>query len=334
MKKIVGILAAAAVLATSVFAVDVAASAKLSSDLFNFNTKTNAVKVFDKISMANEVDTLKFGVTTDNAGAFFRIRQQEKGEVTQMNIWFKPADNLKLSFLENGRSLESDKIHWWDYYKKVNVGAGYGAEFTADALSVALNIVPTFATVAGSGSNPVFGAIGAKVAYGADFGNIAAIVNFRDNFKGIDIGASYQNNFSGLNLVINGGVYLDDGFSGAQGLVFAGYNVDELSLSALSNIYYRSDAKKAADKVDGNLEVAAVAKIGYQLEGLKITGFFDCDNLLFKTFARNWTPNDTAAMKFGVDFEGSVGIASWKIEPYYNVYADTAAVAFETSVNF
>jgi hypothetical protein len=39
-------------------------------------------------------------------------------------------------------------------------------------------------------------------------------------------------------------------------------------------------------------------------------------------------------MKFGVDFEGSVGIASWKIEPYYNVYADTAAVAFETSVNF
>jgi hypothetical protein len=184
--------------------------------------------------MANDVDTLKFAVTTDNAGAFFRIRQQEEGKVTQMNIWFKPTDNLKLSFLENGRSLESDKIHWWDYYKKVNVGAGYGAEFTADALSFALNIEPTFVTVAGSGADPVFGAIGAKVGYGADFGNIAAIVKFSNNWKAIDIGASYQNNFDGLNLVVNGGVYLESGFSGAQGLVFAGYNVDAISIQALS----------------------------------------------------------------------------------------------------
>jgi hypothetical protein len=70
------------------------------------------------------------------------------------------------------------------------------------------------------------------------------------------------------------------------------------------------------------------------LDGFKVTGFFDCDNLLFKTFARNWTAKDTAAMKFGVDVEGNVGIASWKVTPYYNVYADTAAVAFETSVNY
>ena len=334
MKKIVGIFAAAAVLATSAFAVDVAASAKLSSDLFNFNTKTNAVKVFDTISMTNDVDTLKFGVTTDNAGAFFRLRQQEKGTITQMNIWFKPTDNLKLSFLENGRSLESDKIHWWDYYKKVNVDAGYGAEFTADGLSVALNVIPTFVTISGSGASPVFGGIGAKIGYGADFGNIAAVVKFSNNWKAIDIGASYQNNFSGLNLVINGGVYLEDGFSGAQGLVFAGYNADALSIQALSNVYYRSDAKKKADAVDGNIEVAAIAKIGYQLDGIKLTGFFDCDNLLFKTFARNWTAKDTAAMKIGLDVEGSVGIASWKVTPYYNVYADTAAVAFETSVNY
>ncbi len=317
-------MAAAAVLATSVFAVDVQASAKLHSDLFSLNTKSNEIKLFDAISMENDVDTLKFTVSSDNAGAQFRLRQQEKGETTWMAIWFKPMDSLKLSFQENGLSLAADKVHWWDYYKKVNVGAGYGAEYSKDALTIALNIVPTFVTKADDLS---IGGIGAKVGYNADFGSIAAIAAFNDTFKKIDLGASYANNFSGLDLVVNAGVYLNGGLDGVQGLVYAGYNMDALSFQALSNVYYKANAK------EDNLEVAAVAKVGYQMDAVKLTAFFDCDNLMYKKFARNWGDSD-AAMKIGVDIAGNVGIASWTVTPQYNVYTDTASVAFSTQVNY
>ena len=333
MKKIVGILAVAA-MATSMFAVDVAASAKLSSNLFSFNTDSNEIKVFDSIGMENEVDTLKFGVTSDSAGASFRIRQQEKGAVTAMNIWFKPMDNLKLSFLENGLSLAADKVHWWDYYKKVNVGAGYGVEYGMDALTINLNIVPAFVSKANKDADVAVGGIGAKVGYAADFGNIAAIAYFADTFKEIDIGASYANNFSGFDLVVDAGVWLNKGLNMVHGMVYGGYNMDALSFQALANVLYRTDDKKAADKVEGNVEVAAVAKVGYQMDAVKLTAFFNCDNLLFKTYSRNWTNTDTAAMKIGLEIAGNVGIASWTVTPQYNVYNDTASVAFATSVSY
>ena len=257
MKKIVGILSAAAVLAASVFAADVSASAKLNSNLFSYNTSTNELKVFDTISMTGEVDTLKFAVSSDNAGAQFRLRQQEKGTITARSIWFKPIDNLKLSFLENGLSLASDKCHWWDYYKKVNVGAGYGVEYTMDSMSIALNIAPVFVEKSGE-ADVKFGEIGAKFNYIADFGNIAVIADFKDTFKTMNFGASYANNFNGIDLVVNAGIYLNDGLAGIQGLVYGGYNLDAFSFQVLSNVYYQ--AKKETE----NLEVAAVAKVGYQ----------------------------------------------------------------------
>lgn len=277
--------------------------------------------------MTGEVDTLKFAVSSDNAGAQFRLRQQEKGTITAMSIWFKPIDNLKLSFLENGLSLASDKCHWWDYYKKVNVGAGYGVEYTMDSMSIALNIAPVFVEKSGE-ADVKFGEIGAKFNYIADFGNIAVIADFKDTFKTMNFGASYANNFNGIDLVVNAGIYLNDGLAGIQGLVYGGYNLDAFSFQVLSNVYYQ--AKKETE----NLEVAAVAKVGYQLDAIKLTAFFDCDNLLYKTFARNWTDSDTAAMKIGLEVAGNVGIASWTITPLYNIYNETASVEFATQVNF
>ena len=331
MKKIVGILSAAAVLAASVFAADVSATAKLESDLFSFNTNTKTVKLFDAINMS-DADTLKFAVTTDNAGAKFILKQANKGTISGMGIWFKPIDSIKLSFQENGLGLQADKIHYWDYYKKANVGAGYGIEYTADALSVALNICPTFLT---SGNDTVtVGQFGLKVGYNADFGNIIGLVKFDKNFESIDIGASYQKNISGVDLVADASVYLNKGFSGVSGLVYAGYTLDALSISAVSNVFYRTDEKKEADKVEGNTEVAVVVNVGYRLDALNIKAFFDCDNLLFKTFSRNWANDDKAAMKVGVSLSSSVGIASWEVTPQYDFYKEVASVAFNTSVSF
>ncbi len=314
---------AAVAMAASAFAVDVAASASLSSDLFNYNTASNTVKVLDGIGMTGDIDTLKFAVSSDNAGASFRLRQQEKGEITAMGIWFKPADNLKLSFLENGLSLAADKAHWWDYYKKVNVGAGYGCEFTADALSVAVNVGPTL--VNGS----AIGEIGAKIGYNADFGSLAVIADFQNTFKAISVGASYENNFNGLTLVVNGGVWLNGGFEAAHGMVYAGMNVSGIDLKGLANVTYANN----------DVALAVVAKVGYNLGVCNATLFFDSDNLLGKTFARNWTDFTGSGYSFadetvGVEFAGSVGIASWTITPKYNLYKDTISVAFGTSVNY
>ena len=331
MKKIIGILAVAA-MATSMFAADIAAKVQLESDLFSFNTDTSAVSVFGKLENKADPD-VKFSVTTDNAGASFRMRHDEKGDITAMNIWFKPMDSLKFSFLENGLSLASDKVHYWDYYKKVNVGAGYGVEYTMDSMTFALNAVPTFVSKV-KDQDAAIGEIGAKFGYNADFGSIAVIADFNGNFKKMNFGASYANNFNGLNLVVNAGVLLNEGLQGVIGLVYGGYNMDALSFHALCNVYYRTDDAKAADGVEGNTEVAAVAKVGYQLDSVKLTAFFDCDNLLFKTYSRNWTATDKAAMKIGVEAAGNVGIASWTVAPQYNIYNDTLSVHFTTTVSY
>ena len=204
MKKIVGILSAAAVLAASVFAADVSAGAGLSSTLFESDTAGKVV-VLDKLEnkqTAGHVTLFKLQYSSDVAGG--GVKYWGNGDTVKFgafNVWFKPMDGLKLSFLENGLGLFGDKYNGWEAHAVANVGAGYGAEYSINGLTFNLNFVPKFAGKADRDACAGINEFGLKAAYAADFGNVAVIADFNNgpdkkgesvNFNSFKVGAGYS----------------------------------------------------------------------------------------------------------------------------------------------
>ena len=138
MKKIVGILAAAAVLATSVFAADVSAKVKLDGNLLNVDG-TKEKDGLSAVMIEHKTDeswnpVLYMAVSGDNYGASvgFYIGKWDYGNVKiddkeyplnwqgwnhgygvglkEWKIWFKPIDVLKFNIGRIDASLNTDSI--------------------------------------------------------------------------------------------------------------------------------------------------------------------------------------------------------------------------------
>lgn len=316
MKKIVSILAVAA-MAASMFAVDVAANAKLTSDLFSYNTENGAMTVLGGLSNGADPD-LNFAVSGDKAGAGFKIKHGE--DVTYaMNIWFKPTDSLKLSFKENADNLFADKYNWWNKYNMASIPGGYGIEYSANGLTVKLNASESVLSKANKDADLAVGKIGAMVVYGADFGKIAVIAsNFGGNdWEGLDamtFGVGYTNTIAGIDLVADADVSIKDGLARAQGLVYVGGNAGDLGYALVSRLRYTEAATS----------LALCAKASYKIDAITATAKFESDDVLADSFAA----------VVGVDFSGNVGAASWAVKPNYNFGSKTVAVGFETALSF
>ena len=154
MKKIVGILAAAAVLATSVFAADVSAKVKLDGNLLNVDG-TKEKDGLSAVMIKHNTDeswnpVLKMAVSGDNYGAEvgFYIGKWDATKMGDWNqgygvglkewkIWFKPIDVLKFNIGRIDASLNTDSI---DYDTRVyNYDEwGYQAELAIDAFTLNL----------------------------------------------------------------------------------------------------------------------------------------------------------------------------------------------------
>ena len=113
MKKIVGILAAAAI-ATSVFAADVSASTKIGGKVFGYaNEHPGKVDDEDVIipstfSLFKEGNdshdyaqpNMTFSVSEDNVGATVKLTTDGANHgvsITTQTIWFKPVDAFKVT---------------------------------------------------------------------------------------------------------------------------------------------------------------------------------------------------------------------------------------------
>ncbi len=99
MKKIVGILAAAAV-AASAFAADVSASTKIGGRLFNYegNTVKFLTEKNDSHDYANP--NMTFSISDEKAGATVKLTtdgDKKNVAMTTQTIWFKPIDALKIT---------------------------------------------------------------------------------------------------------------------------------------------------------------------------------------------------------------------------------------------
>ena len=244
MKKIVGILAAAAVLATSVFAADVSAKVKLDGNLLNVDG-TKEKDGLSAVMIKHNTDeswnpVLSMAVSGDNYGASvgFYIGKWDATKMGDSNhgygvglkewkIWFKPIDVLKFNIGRIDASLNTDSI---DYDTRVyNYDEwGYQAELAIDAFTLNLGFHmdqgeswlwqeaveakdATGNILTDALGNKIYETkthvrgLGLKAAYAADFGTIIALADFKDTFETIFVGAGYNNQFGDLRLFVDAG---------------------------------------------------------------------------------------------------------------------------------
>ena len=244
MKKIVGILAAAAVLATSVFAADVSAKVKLDGNLLNVDG-TKEKDGLSAVMIKHNTDeswnpVLQMAVSGDNYGASvgFYIGKWDATKMGDWNhgygvgleewkIWFKPIDVLKFNIGRIDASLNTDSI---DYDTRVyNYDEwGYQAELAIDAFTLNLGFHmdqgeswlwqeaveakdATGTILTDALGNKIYETkthvrgLGLKATYAADFGTIIALADFKDTFETIFVGAGYNNQFGDLRLFVDAG---------------------------------------------------------------------------------------------------------------------------------
>ena len=241
MKKIVGIIGTAAVLASSIFAVDFAARVYMNADVAAGDK--DHVEFFNlKKSNQKDADALVLSANTDNAGAQFQFWYEYVGgeeaalKVRSTSLWFKPLDMLKITVGDLDIGTYSEKLHYWkapiataysqwyNGYSSAAVvsGAGFLCELTPiDGLWISLG------TAAGTDSSTIAltwadgvpddnkfwsGAWGAGAKY--DLNGLAGIplsvgVSWRDNgkddWKVLAIGADYGVLYGeGLYAMLNG----------------------------------------------------------------------------------------------------------------------------------
>jgi hypothetical protein len=230
MKKIVGILAAAALIATSVFAADVSAQVRIAGDIFAYDgaaIDAKEGKVGGSFSMLRAATQsqpywtpyITLSTSTDEAGAEVKFITGGDGttdvSIDRSNVWFKPLDMLTIKAGFQGYNMHQEDIDWTN-----PTGAedwGYAVSFAQDAISANVYLI--------TGNNGWFfqDAVGKygttdepatsyikdlyiNGAYAADFGTITAMFEFKGkqmtaegaNPNIIKFGAGYGNTFDNL----------------------------------------------------------------------------------------------------------------------------------------
>ena len=258
MKKIVGILAAAAVLATSVFAADVSAKVKLDGKLLNVDT-TKEKDGVSAVSIGHNTDeswnpVLKMAVSGDNYGASVDIYvgawdATKMGEwnhgyglgAREWNIWFKPIDVLKIQVGRINENVNQESIDYdtrlWNYDDQW----GYKLEFNFSGFEFNVGFHQgqgEYWFSQAENGDAVIKGLSVLGAYNADFGRIAAFADFKDTFETIFVGAGYNNQFGDLR------IFADAGFKTAKNYKFA-----------LKNKWGNKVTVKDADGKDKDVEV-------------------------------------------------------------------------------
>jgi len=183
MKKIVGILAAAAI-ATSVFAADVSAATKIGGKLFHYDAdKTIGLLTENNDSHDYAQPNITFSVSDEKAGATVKLTTDGSDKAVKMTtqtIWFKPVDMLKITAGTFDIALNKETI---DYTESVTGLGGNGFLATVDVSGFTLDVGfeangADWLSKKDADDDPTIKKFFIKGAYSADFGNIGAYVKF------------------------------------------------------------------------------------------------------------------------------------------------------------
>ena len=347
MKKIVGILSAAAVLAASVFAADVSAATKLNGNAFSYD---NAGKKFEMFSQGNDSHdyanpNLTFSISDDRAGATIKLTTDGStlnvAQTTQ-TIWFKPFDFLKVSLGSYDFALNKETIL---YTESITGLGGNGYAVSVNVSGVAFDLFlnqgnnNVFWFVKDNESDPAIAEFGAKVGYSADFGSIGAFVDINrtgkrwtyhdklslidqndGTIKNIMFGAGYKNNFSGIDAFANVVGYVGKSFDWVRPELFVSGNIDAFGfgLFAAPVIWTNADLNE-------EFEMQIVAKLSYALNGVTPYIQFEDSNIVAETFTS----------KILVGASGNLGLMGWKVWAQVDT-SDSVKISipFELTVSF
>ena len=323
MKKIVGILSAAAILAASVFAADVSAKVKLDGSLFNLiaDKSINALKI-EHANSESWNPVIAMSVNGDVAGAetslyigklitptgvnngegFFDWNKGYTLGIKTFKIWFSPLDGLKVNLGNVGTNLNQETI------SKTDSGVdseGFGISYNKDAIGIDLILAP------GWGNNWFSKADGqdASVAEtyfkfqynGGDIGTINAMFDAKDTFKTLKFGAGYKNTFSGITVFENVLGYVgNEKFTKVRSETFASGNVDALSWAGWLPVDIN-----LGDKV--TVGVGTIAKATYNAGPCSIYLYLEAADWL----ADNLAKGSAITVKPGVT--GNVGTMSYEV---------------------
>ena len=329
MKKIVGILSAAAVLAASVFAADVSAAVGVSSTLFKSDTDgyVDVLGTLNNNKTADYATLFSLQFSSDVAGGgvkYWGDNTDSKVKFGSYNVWFKPMDGLKLSFRENGLGLFADKFNGYEAWGVAGVSAGYGVEYAINGLTFNLNIKDGFAGKKDRNADTYINEFGVKAAYAADFGNVAlvaAINNGKDKedkdkrFNSFQIGAGYSGKIADVVDLVGtvGFKYNDNKSNKILATVSAGGNIDAFGWAVCvparvafetypKETKYGDETSKTINPAEVNIGLQASAS--YKINSIGLKAYFKSNDLLANTVNaekseektaeanKNWKPGD------------------------------------------
>jgi len=314
MKKIVGIMAAAAVLATSVFAADVNAKVKLDGSLFKYNEKKamSAVEI-EHASDQSWNPVVAMSTNGDVAGAevsFYAGSYVTNGGWNKAyaigaktyKIWFSPVEGLRINLGNVGTNLNQEMIDWSSTASGCD-SEGYGLAYNSGAIGIDLILCP------GWGNNWMSKADGADVAIGdtyfkftyngGDIGTINAMLYAKETFKDLTFGAGYKNNFNGITVFENVLGFYKDKFYKVRSETYAQGNADALTWQ----VWLPVDIN-LGDKTTVN--VGTTAKLSYRLDGVTPYIYFKADDFVNPSF-------DKTDFEIKPGVTGNVGAMGWEV---------------------
>jgi hypothetical protein len=307
MKKIVGILAASAVLASSVFAADVAAKVKLTGSLIDYNSNNKGDKTVKMLNVdrKDKDEVLTIAIDDENVGAKVNFKiwndstvDSGKTDFVKVNdtlIWFKPIDVLKVSvgnaglnlsdsFVEGKHVINTDRAPYG-----VAGDPGYTVEFNNGTFFVAGGVYGGAYGTAYVGTESMVR--GTRVKAGATIdgiGSFAVLAAGADNFGTDFIGAEYKAAFleDNLEVLAEAGVYFKDfkagdsaKLMGVPALLSAQYKMDALKVGLDAYTFFITDSD-AKDTFDAPAFLSIYAKASYALGNLTPYVKFGAVNLM------------------------------------------------------
>ena len=345
MKKIVGILAAAAVFATSVFAADISAKVELDGKLFNYDgtSKTVSALNVDKPAAQHWNAVFSASVSGDNAGASFIVMSgadetfggwNTGKELAGKNwqIWMSPVDGLKFTIGANAANLNQEQITWSGTTLKTEAD-GFGVNYSVAGLSFDLLFTPGLNKnwfEKADGGDAAIGRTTFKAAYGADFGTIGLLYVGDKSFDSNTIAIGYSNNFGPVFAFLNAGATINkDSYTDVRVEAFAKGNAGDFGWAVWVPFdYYTEDVMKddgiTVDKPAGAY-LGSIVELTYALGGTTAYFRFNDANFMADNFG--------AEIRLGA--KGSVGGAGWNIWAQIDVAEKTSfSIPFEFGYGF
>ena len=252
MKKIVGILAVAAVLATSVFAADVSAKVKLDGELINYDG-TKEKDGFSAIMIQHNGNeswnpVLSLAVSDDKSGAEvqFYVGDWDATKMGSWNhgygigaltwrIWFKPIDVLKITAGLLDEYTNREHINWDHTLYNYERHFGYKAEVSTNGftLGAAFHIhdpwgsaLPGTFWFSQSNDKAVINGFSINASYAADFGTILGLFDFNNTFKKINANVGFSKGFGEMSFFVDAGLAVDSTTEGADAIIGLGVDAD------------------------------------------------------------------------------------------------------------